>query len=346
MPTVERMRMIGVALGPRDTAAALAGLAVVARVADIAELRLDLMEQVELQRLLADRPCPVVVTCRPAREGGRYRGAEEDRVALLREAIRLGADYVDVELDTVGRIGERGQTRVIVSSHDYERMPPDFAGRWRELRAAGADVVKLVGMAHEARETAPALRTLAEADVPTIAIAMGEPGLPTRILALKYDACLLTYCALETGGGVAPGQLTVGDLRDVYQAERIGPATAVYGLLGPHVETERAREYNRGFRAIDADAVAVPLVVPPDGDAAETVAAFRFRALDVRGYHLHPPHQETVGQALDDLDPSACRAGKVNAVYTRGDRLVGAWVESPAEQFALWTGRVAPFATA
>ncbi|MBA2448271.1 MAG: type I 3-dehydroquinate dehydratase [Chloroflexi bacterium] len=342
MPTVERRRMIGVALGPRDTAAALAALAVVARVADIAELRLDLMQELDLPRLLADRPCPVVVTCRPLREGGRYQGTEEDRVALLREAIRLGVEYVDVELDTVDQIGERGATRVIVSSHDYERMPPDFAGRWRELRAAGGDVVKLVGTAREARETVPVLQTLAEADVPTIAIAMGEAGLPTRILALEYDACLLTYCALETGGAVAPGQLSVGDLRDVYQAERIGPKMAVYGLLGPHVETERAREYNWGFRAIDADAIAVPLVVPPDGDAAETVAAFR--ALDIQGYHLHPPHQEAVGQALDDLDPSACRAGKVNAVYARGDRLVGAWVETPAEQFALWTGREAPFA--
>jgi len=342
MPTVERRRMIGVALGPRDTAAALAALAVVARVADIAELRLDLMQQLDLPRLLSDRPCPVVVTCRPLREGGRYQGTEEDRVALLREAIRLGVEYVDVELDTVDQIGERGATRVIVSSHDYERMPPDFAGRWRELRAAGGDVVKLVGTAREARETVPVLQTLAEADVPTIAIAMGQAGLPTRILALEYTACLLTYCALETGGAVAPGQRSVGDLRDVYQAERIGPKMAVYGLLGSHVETERAREYNWGFRAIGADAVAVPLVVPPDGDAAETVAAFC--ALDIQGYHLHPPHQEAVGQALDDLDPSACRAGKVNAVYARGDRLVGAWVETPAEQFALWTGREAPFA--
>src|SRR5215210_3121437 len=120
MPTVERRRMIGVALGPRDTAAALVALREVARVADIAELRLDLMEELDLPRLLSDRPGPVVVTCRPVREGGRYRGTEEDRVALIREAIRLGVEYVDVELDTIDQIGERGATRVIVSSHDYE----------------------------------------------------------------------------------------------------------------------------------------------------------------------------------------------------------------------------------
>ena len=130
------------------------------------------------------------------------------------------------------------------------------------------------------------------------------------------------------------------EVRAAYQEGRIGPSTAVYGLIGPHPEPERAREYNEGFGALGLDAVAVSLVVPDDGDAAEALAALReLDGLDVRGYHIHPPHQETVGQVLDELDPSACRAGKVNAVYTREDKLVGAWVETPAEQFALWTGR-------
>jgi hypothetical protein len=215
-------------------------------------------------------------------------------------------------------------------------MPADFVGRWRELRAAGADVVKLVGMAHDVRETLPVFAALARADRPTIAIAMGDAGLPTRVLALGYDACLLTFCTLGAGQGTAPGQLSVADLDAVYHGRQLGPATAVYGLLGPHVDTGRAGEYNRLFRARGQDAVAVPFVVPEGGDAAETIWAFR--ALDVRGYQVHPAHAETVGQALDTLDPSACRAGRVNTVYTRDDGLIGAWAESPDEQLALWTG--------
>jgi len=130
------------------------------------------------------------------------------------------------------------------------------------------------------------------------------------------------------------------ELRAACQEGRIGRSTAIYGLIGPHPEPERAREYNQGFRDIGVDAVAVSLVVPGDGDAAELLAALReLDGLDVRGYHIHPPHQETVGQVLDGLDPSTCRAGKVNAVYTREDKLVGGWVETPADQFRLWTGR-------
>ena len=143
------------------------------------------------------------------------------------------------------------------------------------------------------------------------------------------------------GGDASRGAEALGaaleGLRAIDPEGRVGPGTAVYGLIGPHVEADRAREYNAAFRAHGIDAVAAPLVVPEDGDAAEAISALRAR--DVRGYHIHPPHQETVGQALDELDPSACRAGKVNAVYARGGALVGAWVETPAEQFKLWTGR-------
>src|SRR5918996_389982 len=145
MPTPNGTRMIGVALGVKTTAEALDALHAVAAIADLAEIELD------LPRLLEARPCPVVVTYRPEREGGRYVGPEEERIAVLRRAIELGAEYVDVELDTVGRLGERRGTGVIVSSHDFAGMPADFAGRWRAIEAAGADVVKLVGMAHEAR---------------------------------------------------------------------------------------------------------------------------------------------------------------------------------------------------
>ena len=130
------------------------------------------------------------------------------------------------------------------------------------------------------------------------------------------------------------------ELRASYQEGGIGPSIGVYGLIGPHPEPERAREYNQGFQVIGVGAVTVSLVIPGDGDAAELLAALReLDGFDVRGYHIHPPHQETVGQVLDELDPSACRAGKVNAVYTREDKLVGAWVETPTEQFRLWTGR-------
>jgi shikimate 5-dehydrogenase len=123
-------------------------------------------------------------------------------------------------------------------------------------------------------------------------------------------------------------------MRGVYHADRLGPATRVYGLLGPHVETDRAREYNAWFQQHGIDAVAVPF--PAHADAPGIVDAFR--ELPVAGWHIHGSElQSTVGQALDNLTSSACREGKVNAIVADAEgALHGHWVESPREQHELW----------
>src|SRR5262249_10496757 len=90
------LRQLAVALAPRDTAHARELMERAASVADLVELRLDLMNSFDMRLLLRDRPCPVVITCRPTREGGRFGGDEASRIGILRDAISLGADFVDV----------------------------------------------------------------------------------------------------------------------------------------------------------------------------------------------------------------------------------------------------------
>src|SRR6476660_620705 len=66
--------------------------------AKLVELRLDYISgEVNLKRLIAERPSPVVITCRRERDGGKYSGTEDERLMLLRTAIAEGVDYVDIE---------------------------------------------------------------------------------------------------------------------------------------------------------------------------------------------------------------------------------------------------------
>src|SRR4051812_47305531 len=148
-------QLIAVALGEPTTEHARSALQAAAQVADIVELRIDLMREASLPRLLADRPCPVIVTCRAAREGGQWADSEERRLDVLRQAIALGAEYIDIEGDAVGAIHDRGQSLLIASSHDFATMPDDLPGRWRVLAETGADVVKIVGTARDARDVVP-----------------------------------------------------------------------------------------------------------------------------------------------------------------------------------------------
>ena len=48
---------------------------------ELVELRLDFIRRaVNLKRLLKDRHCPVIATCRRKEDGGRWEHSEEDRV--------------------------------------------------------------------------------------------------------------------------------------------------------------------------------------------------------------------------------------------------------------------------
>lgn len=330
--SVRNHQMIAVALNEPNNEHARAALRAAAEVADIVELRLDLMDSFDLPRLLNERPCPVVVTCRAAREGGRWQGSEAARLDVLRQAIDLGAEYVDIEADAIHEIRERGHSRLIASSHDFSAMPGDLPGLWQRLAETGGDVVKIVGMARDARDVVPVMQVLAEADRPTIAIAMGPAGLATRVLALRHERCLLTFCALEMGGGTAPGQIGAREMADVYAARYLSTSTAVVGLLGPDANGSELAGWNRSLRQNGQDRVAVPFVVPDGVDAPDVLADLR--QIDLRALVVAPEFQEVVGQALDEIEPGACRHGRVNLIEVRDGRMIGGWTDSEGESVA------------
>jgi 3-dehydroquinate dehydratase type I len=335
--------LLAIAFGPPTMAEAIAGLPRIRAAADCVELRLDLFEEpFDLAVLLRERgDLPVVVTLRPPDQGGRSPLPPAARLEVLLRAAELGADYVDLEWDAaspeaMSALRSAG-ARVVVSRHDFSAMPPDIDnGWWPALAALGPDVVKVVGTATDVRDCLPILRVLSRerATMPTIAIAMGEPGLLTRVLALRAEQCFLTYAMLGEASATAPGQLSAREMRETYRVDRLRLSTRVFGLLGPHAEGPRLREYNTWFAQDNCDAVSVP--VKADADAAGIVSAFR--ELPVSGWHIHGSDLQTaVPQALDDLAPTAARHNKVNGVVRRQDgSLVGHWVESPREQYAVW----------
>ena len=78
----------------------------------LVELRLDYIQgTVQVKRLLAERPCPVIVTCRRVADGGRWEQSEDARLMLLRTAIVEGADYVDLEDDVAATVLRYGTTK-------------------------------------------------------------------------------------------------------------------------------------------------------------------------------------------------------------------------------------------
>ena len=334
-------RLLAVVVGTRTIGEARAMMSRVARIADIAELRVDLLEQaLDLKALLADRPLPVIVTDRAVREGGRSPRDDRERLALLRDAAELGAEFVDLEWDeardgVVKDLKATG-TRVILSRHAFDRMPVEIE-RWAADQAdRGADVAKVVGMASDPRDVLPILSVLRKADRPTIAIAMGEAGIASRLLALRFDRCLLTFAAVDHCQSIAPGQLPIDEMRDGFNAKRIGPSTLVFGVLAPTRESLLLRRFNAWFLGHDVDAVAVPFVA--GGDAVSILTALR--DIPVSGWHIPDRSlQRDLAGSLSDITPEARRRGLVNSVTVSSGRLQGSWLVSSSDQVEAWAGR-------
>lgn len=342
------MTYLAVAIAAPDTDAALVAMQQVAGVADLVELRLDLMQTFRLRRLLMERPLPVIVTCRPAREGGQWRGDEAKRMAFVHFASVLGADYVDVEWDTASllRIMERRRTRVILSHHDLKGMPPNLFEWAERLWRKGADVIKIVGTAHCLDDIVPILQLLAEAREPTIAIAMGPYGLVTRLLAFRFAQALLSFAAPGPSpdssvalAGTAPGQLTVKVMRELYRVQSWDDETALIGLLAPDANVSPLLIAGNNWLVEQRiNAALLPLQPAPEEMPQQALQVLIALGL-LRGYLVEPPYTLYAEQLFPTLDRLAAKPEvrtrgneEVNTVAATAGQCRGACISDLAER--------------
>ena len=262
------------------------------RGARLVELRLDwLANPPDLRFLLAERPTPVVCTCRRAKDQGRWRGSEEQRQALLRAAIAAGAEYVDLEADIAGSIKRYGKTRRIVSYHNFEETPEDLEEIHERLAKLDPDIVKIVTMANSPIDSVRMLKLVSGAKVPTLGFCMGEMGLLSRVLCGRYGAPF-TYCSYSTEREFAPGQISFEEMANVYHFDQIDKTTHIFGVLGdPIKQSLGPLVQNAAFAADGYKGVYLPFRVFRQA-LAETLEAFKW--LEVRGYSVTIPHKEAV----------------------------------------------------
>ncbi|MBI2549959.1 type I 3-dehydroquinate dehydratase [Candidatus Woesearchaeota archaeon] len=185
-------------------------------VADIIELRIDYMrEKPDLEQLIKQSQKPVIVTNRHISEGGKFQGSEEERIAYLRQAIELGAAYVDIELNHFHRLVRNLQTMLIVSYHDFRGTPENLLQIYSQMVNKGANIAKIATMARNPEDCSRMLdlvASISKAGGNIIGLCMGEEGKSTRILGPARGG-YLTYAPLSIDGASAPGQLTVSELR-------------------------------------------------------------------------------------------------------------------------------------
>lgn len=297
--------------------------------ADLCELRIDYLRNPELPKILAAKPLPVLATVRPAWEGGQYAGDEAGRFRLLEEACRSGADYVDVEFRAY-RDFPRGQARLIVSVHDFEKTPEDLESTARKMAALDPFLVKVACQARGTADLARLVTLQKTFPSPLAVIAMGEFGEPLRILYRRYGG-RLTFVSLKSGLESAPGQVTIEEMVRLYQGKTIDESTDIYGVVGnPVAHSKSPAVFNDVFKHLGMNARYVKIKV-------DEAAALRglTAAMELKGFSVTIPHKQAVAELVDEADETVRGVGAANTVTVTDGRLHGSNTDLPGAMEAI-----------
>ena len=214
----------------------------------------------------------LIATCRPRRGGGKFDGSIQAELDILGQAARAGCAWCDVALESAEQVrpGDLRRAvapaRLLISAHDFRRLPPGLSRLEMRLNRRGAHAVKIAAACHSLYDSRRLL-SLAHGRRNVVVIPMGERTLGARILALR-EGSALAYASLEQA--TAPGQLSLDAMTGVYRLDRRfgkaadGPTrrTAVYAVIGnPVAHSLSPLMHNAAFAERRLDALYLPFEV-------------------------------------------------------------------------------------
>ena len=236
-----------------------------------------------IRRLLRRYPETVILaTCRRKANGGEFCGIGCAKSwKYLETAGAAGAALLDVEIETAEAAPEavaalRQRARVIVSYHNFERTPA-LAQVLKRMKKVPADIYKFATTARKPSDNLRVLSILAACpEAPVVALAMGEIGVPSRILGPARNS-VFTFASPDPLAVDVETAARKGSARNQPRRASLPPAscatgtrptsgrgsTKVYGVIAdPVAHSLSPLMHNRAFRSRRLDAVYLPFQVP------------------------------------------------------------------------------------
>jgi 3-dehydroquinate dehydratase/shikimate dehydrogenase len=307
------------------------------------ELRLDSLPKPasslpKIKELLAaHRETTVIATCRRKQFGGNFDGPLTAELELLTKAAQAGCQIVDLEVESAEeatanqmdrfREGLRSSgTALLVSFHDFTRTK-DLEQAALRIDAFHPEFVKVVSTARSLSDNLAVLRLIdnLSGSAEVVGIAMGEEGMLSRILALRFGAAF-TFASFSEGSetdpklATAPGQISARTLRDLYRADQLDRATRLFGVAGnPIAHSLSPLMQNTAFRRENVNAVLVPLKTRDLADLLTVV-----RELPLAGVAVTMPLKQDILPHLANpvagkSAPLTHRIGACNTLRTGAD---------------------------
>ncbi len=287
---------------------------------DLCELRLDSLNEEERKKA-ASFPSmvdiPVILTFRRAQDGGKCSVSEKARRLSLLNALDGDFKYVDIEEDVKKSEAEEKARakgiRIIRSFHDFECVPEDIFSKLHHLSEKG-DIAKAAVTPRSFQDVITLFRAEEElSGRDKIVIGMGDYGVCTRILYKRLGSFLTFVSSNEA----APGHISAEKMKKEYRADSVNERTAIYGIIGnPVLHSASPLLHNRGFHAINFNAIYVPFLV-------DSVRSFFLFAeyIRIRGFSVTVPFKVDVLSYLGNVTREVKQIGSCNTVV----RVPGMW---------------------
>ncbi len=303
--------MIAVPIVASTTNEALKDIRMAFRVADLVELRLDFIKNVNeknLRMLLSNKK--VIVTDR------------KKRLSLIRKAIELKVDFVDIDISigekTIRKIiSEKKKTKIIVSFHNFKRTnEKEIIEKYNKIKKLKPDIIKIVTFANSINDNKVIFDLIKKSDKKIIALCMGERGEISRILSPLFGG-FLTFGSLEKGKESAPGQITAKSLRNIYRINQLRKPK-IFGLVGNPVKHSKGIViHNKAFKKSRLNKIYVNFLVD---DLGKFIREYK---QIISGLSITIPFKREIIKHIDKVDPIAKKIGAVNTVIKKKGKLIG-----------------------
>ena len=303
--------MICISVTPASRTLAPADLLNASRHGDLIELCLDhFINEPNPGSLLRTVDKPILVSCRSPKEGGYWKGTEQQRIQLLREAIVAGPEYVELDLEIAGSIPRYGRTKRVISYSTPNRALPKVDEIYERCKQADADVVKFTALAEDLDAAWPLLAAVAgNRDLPIVGMGIGRAGLTFSLLGKKYGSPWV-YAALEKGMEAFPEQPTVWQLREDYRTDEIGSKTHFLGIVGRGIgENIAARVLNAAFEEMGRPIRCLPML-PGDLRRFSTM----LEKLGINGLVVAPDWSDDLSELSENGDELVQKSGRVDTL--------------------------------
>ncbi|KAJ7928505.1 type I 3-dehydroquinase-domain-containing protein [Mycena leptocephala] len=295
---------------------------------DVWELRADLLASLDLTFLAFQiailrrhSPLPILFTIRTVKHGGRFPNDEtaiNNLHALLIHALRLGVEYIDVEVTFPSSVLEdvvssKGNTTIIGSYCDITGSiswtGPQTKQVYDKIVQMGADIIKIVNVARSFEDNLSLRQFVATVErnpKPILAINLGPEGKISRVL--NHVLSPVSHPLLPRVS--SPGQISFYETQTILYLTSLLPLKKYYLFGCPIAHSMSPTLHNTAFATLGLPhtyELKETLTVEELGDVIHTA--------DFGGASVATPYKRNIIPLLQHVSRHAKIIGAVNTIF-------------------------------